>query len=62
MDIGSIINWTVDTPVVILVISITLWWLIGRKDKGFCPKCKAPKIFGDKCISCGNISTNLTKN
>ncbi len=62
MDIDSVINWVVGIPIAVLAISITLWWLFGHKDKGFCPKCSAPKIFGDKCISCGDTGTNLTRN
>ncbi len=50
------IDWIVGMPVVVLILVISLWWLLGRNDKGLCPQCGAPKIFGSKCLSCGNIS------
>ena len=61
MDIGSAIDWVVGTPIVVLMISITLWWLLEHKDKGMCSKCNAPKLFGNKCISCGTLSMNSAK-
>jgi len=62
MDIGSTIDWVVSIPIAVLVLAIVLWWLLGRNDNGLCPNCSAPRIFGDKCISCGNISVGSTKN
>lgn len=61
MEIGSLIDWIVGMPVIVLILAISLWWLLGLKDKGLCPKCNAPRIFGDKCISCGALSIDSTK-
>ena len=61
MDMSPAIDWIAGTPITVLAISITLWWLLGRKDKGICPKCNAPKLFGNKCISCGTLSMNSIK-
>ena len=58
MDIGAAIEWIVGMPIIVLAIAIALWWLLGRNDKGLCPNCSSPRIFGDKCISCGNISVD----
>jgi len=57
MDIGIAIEWMVGTPIIVLASAVALWWLLGRNDRGSCPQCDAPKIFGNKCIVCGNIST-----
>ena len=59
MDIGAAIEWIVGMPIVVLILAVSLWWLLGRKDKGLCPKCSAPKIFGEKCIICGKISNDV---
>lgn len=61
MEIGSLIDWLIGMPMVVLIGAVTLWWLFGRKDKGLCPKCQAPKIFGKKCINCGHVSVELDK-
>ena len=61
MDIGPFVDWIVDMPLIVLILAVSLWWLLGYKDKGICPKCNAPKLFGDKCIICGALSMNSTK-
>ena len=58
MEIGSAIELIVGTPIIVLTLAVSLWWVLGRKDKGLCPQCSAPKIFGDKCISCANVSVD----
>ncbi|MCH9657436.1 hypothetical protein K0U27_01860 [archaeon] len=59
MDMSSTIDWVVGMPIVILILAVSLWWLFGRNDKGFCPKCSAPRIFGDKCIICEKVSKGV---
>lgn len=59
MEISSAIEWVVGMPIIVLIVVISLWWLLGHNDKGLCPKCNVPQIFGEKCISCGNIQANL---
>lgn len=59
MDVGAAIEWIVGMPIVVLILAVSLWWLFGCNDKGFCPKCSAPKIFGERCIICRNISNDV---
>ena len=62
MEIGAAVDWVVGMPVIVLILAVVLWWILGSNDKEWCPNCKAPRIFGEKCINCGKISVDSTKN